>query len=288
MAGRTPQSSNPNGFVVPDGLGYAMTEMEICEAAEFLMTKLEQVNLDDLDPNDRKCAICQEEYHVSTNVTLSHAPVKTTCGHIFGDKCIIEWLDPLCFYRKESNEGSAADMDAPLFRKSKTSCPICRFVFFPEQFELSLPSLKRRLWFWDTAYATAEVALSDKEERTRKYLRQYVEYCELFEDNGESVARAITGDLALLDTQFNLLGFAHWLKSQTLTAAQESRREKLEQIGKMDMTHLRITGYGTFNLDSSRDEETDDEQYPDSETGDEEEIDSKPETHHEENIETEC
>lgn len=79
---RNPQ---PNEFVTPHNVVYAMTDMETWEMIEFLMT-LEPVNSESLDPDDRVCGICQLEFTV---------PVKTVCGHVFCEECIIAWLDPL-------------------------------------------------------------------------------------------------------------------------------------------------------------------------------------------------
>lgn len=84
MEGSTAQSSNLDAFVIPENQGYAMTDIKACEAIEFLMTKLEQVNLDDLSPDDRKCEICQEEFHVSENMKFSmlrwRQPAATSSG----------------------------------------------------------------------------------------------------------------------------------------------------------------------------------------------------------------
>ena len=70
-------------------LRYAMVHVDLWEAIEFLMTKLEPVHLEDLDPDERDCVICQDEFRVSEDPKLSHTPVKTVCGHVFGKPCII-------------------------------------------------------------------------------------------------------------------------------------------------------------------------------------------------------
>lgn len=67
---------------------------------------MSQVDLDDVDPDDRRCPICWEHYHVSEDLTLSHAHVKTVCGYIFGHKRITECLDPLCFDTAEHHDKS--------------------------------------------------------------------------------------------------------------------------------------------------------------------------------------
>lgn len=92
----TPPTSKPNEFVIPPDRRCVITDIAIFEATECLMTKSEPVNLDDIGPDDRVCAIYQEEFHVSKK--HFHALVKTVCGHIFGKQCIVIWLDPLCIW----------------------------------------------------------------------------------------------------------------------------------------------------------------------------------------------
>ncbi|MCJ1269197.1 hypothetical protein MMC22_009086, partial [Lobaria immixta] len=79
----------PNELVIPDGVVYAQVNPHIWEAIEFLMNKLELVNLQNLNTDDRLCAICQLEFR------QSRLPVKTVCGHVFCQSCIIMWLNPL-------------------------------------------------------------------------------------------------------------------------------------------------------------------------------------------------
>lgn len=248
----TSQPSNPISFDIPDEVGYAVTEIATCEAVEFLMTKLEQVNIDDLDPDDQTCPICQERFHVSEDITLSHAPVKTVCGHIFGNKCIIRWLDPLCLYREESNDALQADPDASLFEISKSSCPKCRHVFFPEPYQESMRELRVRLWLWDAAYARAGVARSENEERSRKHLWQYVDYCELFAEG--NIAESHVADAIAYREEMQVLfqTFAQFLWTPNLTPAQESRRQLLERIEVFDLMESEIDSERIFHWDHSR------------------------------------
>lgn len=91
------QTPKPNEFKISAyeaWEAYAMTHIEVCAVAEFLMTKLEPVNLEGLA--DCVCKICQAEFVVSEDVRRSHIPVKLVCGHIFGRDCIIRWFDPFC------------------------------------------------------------------------------------------------------------------------------------------------------------------------------------------------
>lgn len=52
------QISKQNEFVIAEDKAYAMTEIIIWQVAELLMKKLEPFKLEDLDPDDRVCAIC--------------------------------------------------------------------------------------------------------------------------------------------------------------------------------------------------------------------------------------
>ena len=155
----------PNEFVIPDTEVYAVTDVKTWEVIEFLMTKLEPVNLGDLDPNDRVCVICQLEFCVSKCARLSRPPVKTVCGHVFCEKCIIKWLDPL-----EDTDPLLFERDTD-YEKSNTCCPVCRNAFSSKYIDREpMEELAAHLWIWDNAYAFAGVARSEKEEYSRKYL----------------------------------------------------------------------------------------------------------------------
>lgn len=264
--------TQPVEFIIPDNEGYARTSIVTCEAVEFLMSKLEPVNLKDLDPDDLVCIICQEKYHVSENVECSHVPVKTVCGHVFGRYCLIKWLDPLCCWGAVVSDDED-DMDAPLFGHAKTSCPNCRRVFFPKDIEESLPSLTYLLQTWDEGYACAGVARSEKEEHTRKYLWQFVRYClSVDEHDWDAADRRLMSDLQWR-AHTNLRDFAISLKAQKLTPEQENGRERLERIGNSDLSKL---GYDykkavfIYDIDRSVIKETDDDETDDEETNDDE------------------
>lgn len=124
------QPSKPNAFVVADNEAYAMVHVNFWHAVEFLLTKLEPAQLEDVNPDDRTCTICQQEYHVSEDKKISHAPVKTPCGHIFGKPCIIKWLDPLCYWEvEEDSETKVHEVGANLLDQTKTSCPTYLRIF---------------------------------------------------------------------------------------------------------------------------------------------------------------
>ena len=97
MEEKSAQTPKPNEFSIPAHEAYAMADIETWQAVEFLLTKLEPVHLEDLDNDNRECTICQQEYCNSEDAKVSHPPVKTVCGHVFGKPCIIKWLDPLAY-----------------------------------------------------------------------------------------------------------------------------------------------------------------------------------------------
>lgn len=91
-----------------------------------------------------------------------------------------------------------------------------------------------RLWYWDNAYTSAGVARSEKDERTRKYLREYVDDCELFE--ADSQEEEVFYDMVVQeDTSELFREFVQSLKNPTLMPVQESRRNELERIAEMNM-----------------------------------------------------
>lgn len=235
----TTQPSEPNAFVVAEYEAYAMVHINFWYAVEFLLTKLEPVQLEDVDPDHRTCTICQQEYHVSEDEKISHAPVKTPCGHIFGQPCIIKWLDPLCYWEvDESSETEVHEASGNLLERTKTSCPTCRRVFFLESTRLALDALATRLWYWDLIYACVGVARSEKEERSREHFWQYIEYCRSI--NEFTVRRPFALEMIRLCERLLSL-FAFELKSQALTPVQEHLRNRLETaaVGGFDL-HQKI------------------------------------------------
>ena len=216
----TTRAPKPNEFVLPEREAYAMTDINLWAAAEFIMTKLEPVQLEDVDPDDLTCVICQEEYRILDDKKPFHAPVKTPCGHVFGKSCIIKWLNPLFYW----------DLDGPETRveRTKTSCPTCRRVFYNETRRHPLDLIAARLWYWDLAYAFVGIARSEKEERSRKFLWQYVKYCRSIKEF--TVNRDYA--MALIRCAEDLLSsFALRLESQALTPVQEGLRKGLVTFG---------------------------------------------------------
>ncbi|MCJ1272187.1 hypothetical protein MMC22_012095, partial [Lobaria immixta] len=218
----------PNEFIIPPYEAYAMTDIETWQAAEFLMTKLEPVPLEDLDHDDRECTICQQEFCVSEDANLSHPPVKTVCGHNFGKLCITRWLDPVCFWGlAEGAHPTIHGMDTSLL-VAANSCPTCREVFFPQPDREPMELLAARLWLWDNAYAFAGVARSEIEERSREHLWKYVKYCRSI--NEFELSDKVQHEF-FVDSFSNLLQYAQRLKLIPLTPVQEALRKRLEKLG---------------------------------------------------------
>lgn len=96
--------------------------------------------------------------------------------------------------------------------------------------------LAQRLSFWDTTYANLGVARSEKEERSRKDLWEYVEYCRSINDQSE-----IDGRLEYDMAQFNFLIFAINLGvTQRLTLEQKDLWQKMMEVGYKDVTVNRL------------------------------------------------
>ncbi|MCJ1264751.1 hypothetical protein MMC22_004626 [Lobaria immixta] len=253
------QPFKPNAFVVPENEAYAMVHINLWHAVEFLLTKLEPVQIEDVDLDDRTCTICQQEYHVSEDKKTSHAAVKTPCGHIFGQPCIMKWLDPLCYWEVDEDlETQVHDGRANFLDQIKTSCPKCRQVFFPETTRLVLDALAMRLWYWDLIYACVGIARSVKEERSREHLWQYIEYCRSI--NKLAVRRSFALQM-IPHCEGLLLFFAARLESQAVTPVQERLRNRLEAtIGGSDLHQIILDKIGNadlivFRRDSSHDTE---------------------------------
>ena len=226
----------PNGFAIPEDQVYAGTDFEMWEVIEFLVTKLEPAKREDLDPDDRFCSICRQDFGDSENVELSETPVKTVCGHLFGKYCITKWLDPLCCWGlTERAEPLDLEIFTDIFEDGKESCPTCRRVFFSKTPLEPMEALAARLWLWDNAYAFAGVARSPKEERTRNILWEHVNYCrsiDQFKLDGKVRFEILEG------AQLLLLDFARGLKSQALTPHQESLRQTLERLGGKNLREM--------------------------------------------------
>lgn len=248
----------PNEMVLLENEGYAMTHVWTGAAAEFLMTKLVPIAPEDLRLDDQ-CAICHEKLFDSENAKLSHAPVKTECGHIFGRECIIRWLDPMCWWSSVEDDASSEEMEA-IVNGRKRDCPVCRRVFFPNTWVAPMENLAQRLSFWDMAYASAGVARSEKEERSRQYMWQYVIFCRSVDEHEVNWQREVG---ILRFSQLLLLAFALELRDRGLTPEQEKLRKKLERIGRKDLTKCPFENDSfVFNIDRDDNERIEFENNP--------------------------
>ena len=249
MQASTSQSRKPNEFIIPKDKAYAMTDLKTWNAIEFLMTKLEPVGVQDLNPDDRECAICQQGFRVSEYVESPHAPVKTVCGHVFGKSCIIKWLDPLSWWGPvQSAEPRDLELITYASKDTNTSCPLCRHRFFPKPpTREPMEGLAARLWLWDTVYVFVGIELSIIEAYTRMHLWRFVRYCRSMDELEVSdEARFVSVEAA----QSCLWEFANGLKDQELTPFQERRRDLLERISFWDLGKVvKPMGEGSFIFD---------------------------------------
>ena len=232
----------PNELVIADDKIYAWNDIKIGQVIEFLMTKLEPVHLEDLAPGDQVCPICLMKFCVSEDVKLSHPPVKTVCGHIFGKLCIIKWLSPLGYWGlTEGIEPLISELHPGSGEDVNTSCPTCRKVFFPElAVREPMDLFATCLWLWDTAYAFAGIARSEREEHSRKYLWEFVDYCRSINEFEFSHGLKLQ---FLHFAQLRIIYFAEWLETQALTPVQEDLRKRLEEFRGYNLSSMvRVIG----------------------------------------------
>lgn len=234
--GISSRNTKPNELVIRDNEAYAKTPINLYNVIEFLMTNLEPVRLEDLDPNDRECPICQVEFCVSKDARQSHPPVKTMCGHVFGRPCIIKWLDPLSYWGlKGDADSEILEMETESYDDSRTSCPTCRKVFCPTAVRVPMEHIAAQLWLWDNVYAFAGVARSEKEERSREHLWNYVNYCRSI--NEFKFDRVMQFKL-FEGARDDLAIFAENLGGEALTPVQERLKERLEELGELDVHEM--------------------------------------------------
>ncbi|KAF2180560.1 hypothetical protein K469DRAFT_692755 [Zopfia rhizophila CBS 207.26] len=73
---------------------------------------LASILVSDLDLEDQNCPICMRLYHAERDGANAspEVPVRTTCGHVLGQQCIMRWID----------------------EEKKDTCPLCRTDLFIE------------------------------------------------------------------------------------------------------------------------------------------------------------
>lgn len=225
-------TTESNEFVIPEFAGYAGIDLVRCAVAEFLMTEFQDIEIEDLDPDDRVCIICQEEFSFSEDPKLSHTPVKTSCGHIFGDNCLMMWLETFYAWSNSDPDPDRDGNDTPI-RMSNAGCPHCRYVFVPAILKASVEELGHCILFWDQAYANAGVTRTENEKRCRDAIVLYINYyCAANEREPLHMKLAWRLDCS---AQKALLEFTRHQKYQTLTPEQENRRIRLERIARKDL-----------------------------------------------------
>ncbi|MCJ1467423.1 hypothetical protein MMC07_006048 [Pseudocyphellaria aurata] len=253
-------TSESNEFIIPDLAGYAWMDIATCEAADFLMTLLEPVEMKDLDPDDRLCTICQEEFYFSESLEISHTPVKTPCGHVFGHNCLMTWHETMYAWSNSDPKPDADDFDIRM-EMSNASCPNCRRECFPRQLKDSVEALEHRIAFWDVAYASAGVTRTEKETRCRDHVVRYIKYFNVahkLEPLHIKLMWELDGT-----AQIDLLDFTNFQKAQRLSSELENRRIRLERIAKKNLSkccNLIGGGYGyEYAFDINRDDDERDE-----------------------------
>lgn len=214
--------STPDAFGLADNEAYALTDIGTFNVAEFLLTKLEPINLDELESADRECTICHHEFRTSGVVKHEHTPVKTPCGHIFGQKCIIKWLQPMNFWGLKDESHTEPAENLPWVH-GKTSCPMCRVEFFPPFQVEPMELVAQRLFLWDIAYGHARVRYTDRERYSRRILWDFVEYCHSMDEleHNAGLARGYAKQ-----------EFVRWLRrlrDRNLTERQNQLRENLKR-----------------------------------------------------------
>lgn len=216
-----PPSPKVNTLDVDEEWTYAATATETWQIIKFFLEELKQVDHEKLDPEDRKCHICGEDF---TNEL--HRAVRLPCNHTFGESCIKKWLSPYA---------TCMPVIWKSWRKpvGSNTCPTCRRVLFPAQKTADiLPIIESRIKLWDEAYAYVGIALSDRERQAREDLLRYLagyfargmDYyypCDTATSGYPAYARV------LFRTSTNLL------RGKTLSPVQEQLRQGLEEIVRL-------------------------------------------------------
>lgn len=198
---------------------YAYIATETWQITKFLLEELTPVDTADLEPEDRECAICAEDFS-----TDDHPAVRLPCNHVVGEECVRERLRPYSPF-------------SPILgyelKVGTNTCPICRREFFSKQrgFDV-LPNIEARIKLWDKAYAHVGIALSDRERQTREDLLRYIDYY----TREDVYFYPFTSPESIepwVDHQRQwLLSFSLDLKRKNLTLRQEHLRQGLEEYAR--------------------------------------------------------
>ncbi|MCJ1425987.1 hypothetical protein MMC29_003888 [Sticta canariensis] len=164
-----PPGPKMNTLDIDPRLAYADTSSETWRIIRFFLEELRPVEIAGLEPEDRSCPICAEDYKIDF-----HRPVRLPCNHCYGESCITKWLSPFIPWSKYAGLTKKILQNHP----GANTCPSCRQVFFPRQQAIDcLPQIELRIKFWDWAYAQAGIALSEREHQAREGLLRYIDGC---------------------------------------------------------------------------------------------------------------
>ena len=191
-------------FDIQDDQAYATTLVETWQAVRFLH-ELKLVDPNEIALEDRACTICMQLYN---DQDILHVPVRLPCSHVFGKLCLAKWITPLGAW--EDNEDGEWEQEKDWFSNpyvpfsGSVDCPLCRRELCPRPpYAESAMGLEARLMLWDRAYEKVYCVRSDKEEKSRANLIQYIEFYRIA--NGGTIEREKTA----IDQRWSKLGEYH-------------------------------------------------------------------------------
>ena len=263
-----PPGPTVNTLDIDPTAAYADTSNETLQIMNFFLEDLRPVEIEDLEPEDRRCPICSEEY--TRNL---HRAVRMPCKHCFGEPCIRTWLSPFLPWSPEAENPFQREARPP----GANTCPSCRRVCFPrQQVADCLPEIDARIRLWDYVYAQAGIALSERERRAREDLLRYID-----DYRARGVDEYYPSDEAMAGRQrstfVRLIIFVLALDYMTLTPPQERLLRRLRDTAEdLDPDHMtwRRNDLGTlfFEYEGGWETETEEEDESDEEVEAEEEI----------------
>ena len=144
---------------------YADTRDCMLRVIEYI-NSLRPILVRELKEQDRTCAICFDDCRDRYG-RVSHRPIKLACGHVFGERCIRQWLNPL------HNDACIT----PTLRQSNNCCPLCRTRLVGGTCDFhdeSLLGLYLKLRLWDRMYDRCQISKTALEVSSRESLYRYV------------------------------------------------------------------------------------------------------------------
>lgn len=183
-----------NLFVLFEDEAYAGISKTFWKAIVYQLEILKAVELDDTEPENKECDICRERFiSPADDGSSSEKPVSIPCGHVFGEKCLSEWIaldggrDPREHDEngnEEVREWFRVNLDnlvpssAASLKTKAFTCPKCRMGFnvLTKSAEQALSlAIQARLRFWDRAYKKLGIVRSVEEEKCRQDLGRFVQ-----------------------------------------------------------------------------------------------------------------